>query len=174
MRCRLSEGAPQLKRLKAKRCVNLTDDCMNAIAAYCSALECLELPDCQQLTAKFADCLHLHGVTARHFTKVVQWCPILSLSSLMQLDLSGVQGLTDDTLIALANASPSLKNIRITEMGRLTDRGIEHLANSCPQLTTLALVPNIRATGTITCPVPRLNDSSAPNAFRVVHARALT
>ncbi|KAL4231710.1 hypothetical protein ACF0H5_009286 [Mactra antiquata] len=119
----------------------LTDIGLEAIPLYCKSLEELTLKMLSQVTCvsllpffknkdkaekirKLFLCSRVNSEVLQEVTK--------SCHNLEKLDLSGIQGVTDDTLYTIAENCPQLAEFGIKSCRQVTDSGVCELARCCP------------------------------------------
>ena len=119
-------------------CTEITDKCLEALAAGCPLLSKLDISECYQLTdvgiTRIVESCHLlialyidgcAGVTHGVIMKLATCCPKLEY-----LDISFCEGVTDYNLERLAFGCPCLDNLYVVGCSQLSDDGIRKLAKS--------------------------------------------
>jgi hypothetical protein len=119
--CKLGTHAPRLEVLHMDSNDDATtDEVLLNVAAHCSALRVFKVPRCEDLSDE--------GVCA-----VIQACPHLE-----DIDLEGIESLTDAVLFALGAHSQQLRTLRV-DGWEMTREGVTALLAGCPLLTEVKL-----------------------------------
>ena len=107
---------PRLTSIDLRRCYNITDAGVSALARGCPQLTSINLRCCYKMTDA--------GVSA-----LAQGCPQLT-----SINLSGCRKMTDAGLSALARGCPQLTSINLGYCYNITSAGKNALRQGCPQL----------------------------------------
>lgn len=118
--CELMTGATNLRILHVSGFSRITDVTIRQVAANCTLLEELHISGCLNVTDKslvplLRQCTHLTSLRANRCV-----------------------GLTDTTMTSLTSPH-GLNCLHVGFCKHITDRGVEHVARSCPRLAALNL-----------------------------------
>ncbi|CAA0387236.1 unnamed protein product [Arabidopsis thaliana] len=115
----VAESYPDLESLNITRCVKITDDGLLQVLQKCFSLQTLNL-------------YALSGFTDKAYMK------ISLLADLRFLDICGAQNISDEGIGHIAKCN-KLESLNLTWCVRITDAGVNTIANSCTSLEFLSL-----------------------------------
>jgi len=135
---RIAERCPALRRIKLSHCVHLTDQSAIALATHCKVLLEIDLMNCHLITdnallAIFQHCSELrefrinqcNNITDSAFThSALTTLPPGSYHQLRILDLTNVNGITDQSVAAIVEAAPKIRNLILNKCNKITDESV--------------------------------------------------
>ena len=150
----IGRNCERLKKLNLRHCHNITDAGLNAVAAGCPLLQCLDIEQMARTEAVM--------ITDESMTQIATKC-----TALTWLDICSCSRLTGTSFEALATL-PSLTNLRAQDLPHLADHHVSRFLAECHSLQRLEIGT---CSGAQVCPLisSQLNAIARSYAFAAKH-----